>query len=233
LMWMCLGGGCLRIGPHLGPNQMKSKLRLLNSLKPYETRHHPCFSGCSLQSSTHGTRVDFRALNDCTLDSSWPIPNIAEMLRRIGAQKCKNFGVMDLTQGYHQAPLDPDSICFTAFILFCGVYEFTRLSFGPKRAPSYFQEQMATVVLAGLIYSMCEIYIDDCNVFAQTDDEFGDRLRQIFTRFRKHNMFLKAQKMFFWILRNRLRWKSFFRKGAENVSRKNPICIRLSNTRCF
>ena len=141
--------------------------------------------------------VDFRALNDCTLDASWPIPNIAEMLRRIGAQKCKIFGVMDLTQGYHQAPLDPDSICFTAFILFCGVYEFTRLPFGPKRAPSYFQEQMATVVLAGLIYSICEIYIDDCNVFAQTDDEFVGRLRQIFTRFRKHNMFLKAQKCFF------------------------------------
>ena len=56
---------------------------------------------------------------------------------------------------------------------------------------------MATVVLAGLIYSICEIYIDDCNVFAQTDEEFVDRLRQIFTRFRKHNMFLKAQKCFF------------------------------------
>jgi hypothetical protein len=90
--------------------------------------------------------VDYRALNDCTLDASWPIPNIAEMLRRVGAQKCKIFGVMDLTQGYHQAPLNLASCCFTAFILFNGVYEFTRLPFGPKRAPSYFQEQMATVV---------------------------------------------------------------------------------------
>jgi Reverse transcriptase (RNA-dependent DNA polymerase) len=133
---------------------------------------------------------DFRALNDCTSEHS-------RMLRRIGAQRCKIFEVMDLTHGYHQAPLDPDSICYTAFILFCGVYEFTRLPFGPIRAPPYFQEQMATVVFAGLIYSICEIYIDDCNVFAQTDDEFVDRLRQIFTRFRKHNMFLKAQKSFF------------------------------------
>ena len=29
--------------------------------------------------------VDYRALNDCTADASWPIPNIAEMLRRIGS----------------------------------------------------------------------------------------------------------------------------------------------------
>ena len=33
--------------------------------------------------------VDYRALNDCTADVSWPIPNIAEMLRRIGSQKPK------------------------------------------------------------------------------------------------------------------------------------------------
>ena len=50
-------------------------------------------------------RVDYRALNDCTADVSWPIPNIAEIFRRIGSQKPKIFGIMDLTQGYYQAPL--------------------------------------------------------------------------------------------------------------------------------
>ena len=34
--------------------------------------------------------VDYRALNDCSADASWPIPNIAEMLRRIGSQKPRN-----------------------------------------------------------------------------------------------------------------------------------------------
>ena len=43
--------------------------------------------------------VDYRALNDCTATASWPIPNIAEMPRRIGSQKPKIFGIMDLTQG--------------------------------------------------------------------------------------------------------------------------------------
>ena len=50
------------------------------------------------------------------------------------------FGVMGLTQGYHQAPLAFAARIFTAFIAFCGIYQFTRLPFGPKRAPSYFQE---------------------------------------------------------------------------------------------
>ena len=86
------------------------------------------------------------------------------MLRRIGTHKAKVFAVLDLTQGYHQAPLTLAARAYTAFILFCGVYQFTRLPFGPKQAPSYFRQIMSTVVLAGLIYSICEMYIDDCNV---------------------------------------------------------------------
>ena len=28
--------------------------------------------------------IDYRGLNDCTSDASWPIPNIPQMMRRIG-----------------------------------------------------------------------------------------------------------------------------------------------------
>ena len=42
--------------------------------------------------------VDYRALNDCTADASWPIANIAEMFRRIGSQKPKIFGIMTTYQ---------------------------------------------------------------------------------------------------------------------------------------
>jgi hypothetical protein len=53
---------------------------------------------------------------------------------------------------------------------------------------------MATVVWAGLIYIACEMYIDDdCNVFGKDTTEFIDRLTQVFLRFRKHNLFLKAK----------------------------------------
>ena len=66
--------------------------------------------------------VDYRALYDCTAVASWPIiPNIAEMLRRIGGQKPKIFGIMDLTQGYHQAPLTFAIRAYTAFITFWGI----------------------------------------------------------------------------------------------------------------
>ena len=72
------------------------------------------------------------------------------MLRRIGNQKPKNFGTKDLTQGYHQAPITINTGAYTTFILFCGVNHFTRLPFGPERAPTYFQQVKATAAV--LIY---------------------------------------------------------------------------------
>ena len=83
------------------------------------------------------------------------------------------------TQGYHQAPFSNITKAYTAFITFSGVYEFTTLPFGPKRAPSNFQEIMATVVLVVLIYMICEMYIDDCSVFGNTNIEFVWRLNDL------------------------------------------------------
>ena len=149
-------------------------------------------AGIPKPDKTYRMRVDYRALSDCT-----PLPNIAEMLRRIGSRKQKIVGIMDLTQGYHQAPLSNTTKAYTAFITFSGIYEFTRLPFGPKRAPSYFQETMATVVLVGLRYMICKMYIDDCSVFGDTNIEFVSRLRLVFERSRKYNLCLKANKCYF------------------------------------
>ena len=86
---------------------------------------------------------------------------------------------------------------FTAFIAFCGVFQYLRLPFGPKKAPPYFQEMMAAVVLVGLIYFICEIYLDDCIVHAMDTPTFISRLEQVFKRFEKHNIFLKPAKCTF------------------------------------
>ena len=137
--------------------------------------------------------VDYRALNDCTTDASWPISNIAEIFRWIDSQKPKIFGIIDLTRGYHQSPLTLATRAYTAFIIFSEVYHFKRLPFGPKRAPSYFQKIMITVVL---ISTICEMCIDDCTVFGNANIEFVSRLKLIFERFRKHNLYIKASKCF-------------------------------------
>jgi hypothetical protein len=116
------------------------------------------------------------------------------MFVRLGDHKSSVFGVMDLTSGYHQAPLSLAARVFTAFITFCGIFHYLRLPFGPKIVPPYFQEMMAAVVLVGLVYFICEIYLDDCIVHASDNQTFLQNLEKVFQRFSKHKLFLKPGK---------------------------------------
>ena len=54
---------------------------------------------------------------------------------------------------------------------------------GLKGAPAYFQQVMATIVLAGILYFMCEIYIDDAVVYAVDEETFLSNLDAVFSRF--------------------------------------------------
>ena len=101
---------------------------------------------------------------------------------------------MDLTHGFFQAPLAASSRAFTAFITFLGLFEWLRVPMGLKDAPSYFQPTLATVVLVGLINVTCVVYIDDVCVYANTEEEFLQRLEGVFARFLKHNITLKPSK---------------------------------------
>jgi transposase InsO family protein len=124
----------------------------------------------------------------------WRVPDIKQMLQRLGQQKSRYFAVMDLTSGYHQAPLCKESWKYTAFITYMGVYEWTRVPMGLKGAPSYFQHQIACTVLGRLMYKICELYIDDIIVHAKTLRELLMNLREVFVRFRKYRIYLNPDK---------------------------------------
>ena len=64
---------------------------------------------------------------------------------------------------------------------------------GLKGAASYFQRMMASEVLAGLLYTFVELYLDDVLVYATKDEEFLERLRVVFERFRQFNITLNPK----------------------------------------
>ena len=142
---------------------------------------------------TYRTCIDYRPLNECIEPASFPLPNIKHLFERISNKKPDIYGVMDLTAGYHQAPLYTPHRIYTAFICFKGVFQFTRLPFGPCRAPSYFQEQIVTTVLYSLIYNCYEMYLDDCIVYGRGEAEFLKNLRKVFDRFRLKNQSKEMQ----------------------------------------
>lgn len=137
--------------------------------------------------------VDYRRLNECLISMGWPIPNIDRLFARLGSKRARFFAVLDLTSGYHQILLDPETRKVAAFITDYGVFEPVRLWMGIKSAPSYFQQKM-TQVLHGLLYDICEIYIDDIIIFGRTEQEFLHHLNKVLQRLREYNLTLNPDK---------------------------------------
>jgi hypothetical protein len=138
--------------------------------------------------------VDYRELNDCLVALGWRIPNIKQLLERLGTRKAKYFAVVDLTQGYHQISLAEACRQYAAFITPSGLYEPNRVWMGLKTAGSYFQQQISHVVLLGLIFQICEVYIDDVIIHGETEEEFLANLAKVFERFAKYGIFLNPDK---------------------------------------
>ena len=138
--------------------------------------------------------IDYRKLNQATKSMGWPIPNIPEMLRRIGEHRPSLFGKLDFTSGYHQAPLSETSQAYSAFICWMGLYEWLRVPMGPKGAPAYFQQSMAMEVFPGLLYTDLELYMDDVITWGQDENDFIARLRIIFQRLREKNITVNPAK---------------------------------------
>ena len=114
--------------------------------------------------------LDYRNLNKVLKALGWPIPNINEMLQRIRAKRPKVFAKLDLTSGYHQAPLAENSRIYTAFITFMGMFEWLRIPMGLKNATSYFQKMLASIVLVGRIFYICELYVDDVIIHGNSEE---------------------------------------------------------------
>ena len=103
----------------------------------------------------------------------YPLPRIEDMLDTIG--QAKYFSTWELSAGYWLIKLDPSASEKTAFTTHCGLFEFTRMTFGLCNVPLTFQQLMQKV-LAGFEWKCCFVYIDDILVCSTTFEEHIDTL---------------------------------------------------------
>ncbi|MBW0469079.1 hypothetical protein O181_008794 [Austropuccinia psidii MF-1] len=86
---------------------------------------------------------DFRASNTFTVPDGYPILRIQETLTRFSKAKYKTS--MDALKGFHQNVLTPKAKKLVRIITHCGTYEYLRMPFGIKNAPSHYKRMMNTI----------------------------------------------------------------------------------------
>eukprot|EP00794_Sanderia_malayensis_P003906 gene3906-biopygen3342 len=135
--------------------------------------------------------VDYRRLNAVTKKDAYPLPRIDETLDALG--NAKVFTTIDLQSGFWQIPMKQEDREKTAFATHNGHYSFNVMPFGLANAPATFQRLM-DLVLSGLHWTHCLVYLDDVIVFAPTVEEHLKRLDVVLDRIEKAGLTLKPAK---------------------------------------
>ena len=107
--------------------------------------------------------IDYRNLNLATKSDTFPLPRIDDLLDQLG--NAKYFSTLDLSAGYWQVQMHPDSREKTTHQ---GLYEFTVMPFSLKNAPAVFQRLLFMGLNPENGHDFVAVYPDDINVFSDT-----------------------------------------------------------------
>ena len=138
--------------------------------------------------------VDYRKINEVTRKDAYPLPRVDDTLDTLSGSVW--FSTLDLRSGYWQVEVDPSDREKTAFCTQQGLFEFNVMPFGLCNAPATFQRLM-NLVLAGIQWQSCLVYIDDIIIFGKTFDQHLHNLQQVLDRLRQAGLKLHPRKCHF------------------------------------
>ena len=135
---------------------------------------------------------DFRKLNQHTVDSKYTIKDIQDCIDTVGRQNSSIFTSIDLTSGFWQQQLHPDSRQFTAFTVpGRGRYEWLKSCMGLRTSPQAFA-RLTDRVCHNLDFM--QSYIDDCLVHSANPESHLSHIAIALQRFIKHGLKLNIHK---------------------------------------
>ncbi|CAC5424650.1 unnamed protein product [Mytilus coruscus] len=139
---------------------------------------------------------DFRYLNSQTQEFKYTIPNLQELTESFSEMTPNYITSIDLSSGFFQMGITPESSRYTAFNTCFGTYKFLRLPMGLKTSPNTFQLLMDRV-LHGLKFKSCLCYLDDVLICSESFDQHISDLGEVLGRFRDAGLKLGPKKCSF------------------------------------
>lgn len=135
--------------------------------------------------------IDYRKLNAVTKPDRFPLPNLNDAV--FGLHGVRYFTSMDLVRGYYQLPLEEGSREYTDFSTPRAHWQFKRLSFGLKNAPSGFQREMQSL-FSGFPWRKVIVYIDDILIMGDTFREHLELVGKVMETLAAHGCKIKLKK---------------------------------------
>ncbi|MBW0548188.1 hypothetical protein O181_087903 [Austropuccinia psidii MF-1] len=135
---------------------------------------------------------DFSSLNTYTVLDRYPIPIIQEALTQLS--KAKYITSMDALKGFNQNILTPKAKKLLIIMTHCCIYEYLRMPFGIKNAPSHYQIMMNTNFPTELSEGWIIIYIDDTIICSDSWPLHLERLPRVLHKFAEVNMKISLKK---------------------------------------
>ena len=139
--------------------------------------------------------VDFRKLNAVTVPDRLPMPVMGDVLQSLGQGNIV-FTTLDLKSAFWQIPLAEDSKPMTAFSTLTGHYEFNRMPFGLRNAPSTLQRLMYSI-FHDQIGKDLFVYLDDLIVFSKDLDSHLATLNKVLDTLAKAGLKIEINKCSF------------------------------------
>lgn len=110
--------------------------------------------------------VDFRALNRVTVKDRYPLPLIDDHIDRLGSSKF--FTSLDMASGFHQIPIDEDSIHKTGFVTPESHYEWLKMPYGLCNSPTVYQRIINNTLRKFIETGSVLVYIDDVLILSMS-----------------------------------------------------------------
>lgn len=136
--------------------------------------------------------VDYRVLNKMTCKDNYPIPLIDDLLDRLGNKKI--FTKLDLKNGFYHVFMNEESVKYTSFVTPMGQYEFLRMPFGLKNAPSMFQRFVNKVFADMIRDGKLIVYLDDIMIATENEEEHFEILKEVFAKLVSNKLELRLDK---------------------------------------
>ena len=152
---------------------------------------------CVQKPHNQGLRIvqDFRNLNMHTLPDKYSFREVTECIDIIGKRNSKFFSTIDLTSGFWQQKLHPNSMPCTAFTLpGRGRFEWVRMPMGLQGSPSSFARLMDHVMM-GLDGTIT--YLDDVLSHSSTEQQHLEDLEKCLKRIQHFNLKINIKKCAF------------------------------------